>query len=93
MRILGEIPHPTWKITIFQMENKLSVKIECGMLEQTYKLRDNQLINSKEEVAEWLDDAFLRQISLNFQQMHKAAGESYARLKESIEDSDFDPIL
>jgi hypothetical protein len=38
MRIVGYIEDPQLKITVFQMNNRVSVKIEYRLMEQTYKL-------------------------------------------------------
>ena len=38
MRIIAELPHPEFKISILNMNDKFIVKIEQGSLEQTYKL-------------------------------------------------------
>ena len=40
MRIVGDIPHPKMKITIFKMNDKLSVKFETGLVEHIMKFRD-----------------------------------------------------
>ena len=44
MRIIGHIPHPVMKITVFVMDMKFAVKLEIGLMEQTYKLRESDQI-------------------------------------------------
>ena len=34
MRILGYLEHPTLKITVFKMDNRISVKFENSLYEQ-----------------------------------------------------------
>lgn len=38
MRIVGEIPHPDCKITLFSWNNRYLIKLESGLLEQTFKI-------------------------------------------------------
>ena len=38
MRIIAELPHPEFKISILNMNQKFIVKIEQGTLEQSYKI-------------------------------------------------------
>lgn len=38
MRIIGEIPHPDCKITLFSWNNRYLIKLEQGLLEQTFKV-------------------------------------------------------
>ncbi len=38
MRIVGEIPHPDCKITLFSWNNRYIIKLEHGLLEQTFKI-------------------------------------------------------
>ena len=45
MRIIGNIDHPTLKITAFKHDGKLSVKFEVGLMEQTYKFRESDKLN------------------------------------------------
>ena len=38
MRVIGVIPHPACKITLFDWNQKFLVKLEQGPCEQTFKL-------------------------------------------------------
>jgi hypothetical protein len=51
MRIIGNIDHPELKITIFKNDNRISVKLESGLYEQTYKFRDGEGIENAEDVG------------------------------------------
>jgi hypothetical protein len=91
MRIIGEIDHSVFKITVFQMNNRLSIKIENGLLEQTYKFRDGSDIDNLNDVKEFLSDSFLKGVESTFQQMiqHKIKA-----LEERLEEDDlFEEIV
>jgi hypothetical protein len=51
MRMIKEIPHDKYKISIFSWNNKYIIKLEYGQLEQTYKVSEWDL-TSEDEVAE-----------------------------------------
>ena len=42
MRIIGQLDHPRLKITLFDQNNKLSVKFEKGQSEIILKFRDDK---------------------------------------------------
>lgn len=48
MRIIDEWTEGDLRVTILKMNSRLSMKIEKGLLEQTYKFRDNQFSNVEE---------------------------------------------
>ena len=58
MRIAGYIDHPRLKITIFQQENRYSLKLETALHEQTYKLRKGGAIETTEDVRRLVDQEF-----------------------------------
>lgn len=72
MRIIGEIPHPSLKITVFKMGDRVSLKLENERYEQTYKLGAEERINTLEAIAAWADAAFMDRVQAVFQQMHQA---------------------
>ncbi len=37
MRIVGTIPHPVYLVTVFQMGERLALKVEHNLLELTFK--------------------------------------------------------
>ncbi len=72
MRIIGNIEHPHLKITVFKMDNRISVKFENALYEQTFKLGQDDRLGSLEAIQQWVDAALLEQVSTVFQQMHQA---------------------
>ncbi len=90
MRIIAEIPHPIFKVTVFQMNGKLSVKLEKNLLEQTYKFRDGSGIENMENVHAFLTDAFYEEADNLFSQMHK---NRYQSLLSAHPEDEFDTII
>jgi hypothetical protein len=79
MRIIAELPHPDFKISILNMNQKFIVKIEKGVLEQTYKIPEMDLTDGVNSVFEILDDVFLATVATRFADMHKDFKETYYR--------------
>ena len=79
MRIIAELPHPEFKISILNMNNKFIVKIEQGNLEQTYKVAESDLTDGVNSVFELLDDVFLKTVSARFIEMRKDYKETFYR--------------
>lgn len=92
MRILGYIPHPTLKITIFHYENRFSLKFENAMYEQTFKIRPAEGLNNEEDIRNMVNTAFLELIEARFVAMHTQMSAIYeSRIKS--ESDEFDTII
>ncbi|MCY7326916.1 MAG: hypothetical protein LH618_00040 [Saprospiraceae bacterium] len=72
MRIIGHIEHPTLKITVFKMGERISVKFENGGYEQTFKLGQDDRLANLAAVQQWADATLLQQVQATFQQLHQA---------------------
>jgi len=79
MRIIAELPHPDFKISILNMNRKFIVKIEQGAFEQTYKVAEADLMDGVNSVFELLDEAFLKTVSARFEEMRGDFGQTYDR--------------
>ncbi len=79
MRVVAELPHPEFKITIFSMNQKFIIKAEKGILEQSYKIPDMDLTDGINSVFELLDEEFLKTIAARFTDMGKDFKDSYYR--------------
>lgn len=79
MRVIAELPHPEFKITIFSMNQKFIVKAEKGTLEQSYKIPDMDLTDGINSVFEILDEEFLKTIAARFIDMGKDFKDAYYR--------------
>jgi len=79
MRIIAELPHPEFKISILNMNHKFIVKMEQGNLEQSYKIAEADLLDGVNSVFELLDEAFLQMVAARFAEMRKDFKDSYHR--------------
>ncbi|TFF39285.1 hypothetical protein [Mucilaginibacter psychrotolerans] len=79
MRIIAELPHPEFKISILNMNQKFIVKIEKGSMEQSYKIPEMDLTDGVNSVFELLDEEFLKTVSARFADMLKDYREAYYR--------------
>lgn len=79
MRVLAELPHPSFKISLFGMNQKFIIKFEQGTLEQSYKIAEADIIGGVNGVFELLDEAFLKAVEDNFQNMRNQFIEAYKR--------------
>lgn len=93
MRIIGSIEHPSIKITVFRMDNRISVKFENPLYEQTYKLGDHEQFATLEGVEKWATPALMEKISGIFQEMHRAALDAAQAAFPSAEEEIFEEII
>lgn len=77
MRVVAEIAHPDCKITIFHWNNRYLIKLEAGLLEQTFKVSEFD-ITSEEDIKKILNEEFISKAMERFQDM-------YSSLKASME--------
>ena len=68
MRIIKEIPHPDYRITLFHWNNKYIVKLETARFEQTYKV-DQFEFASDDEALKILDKEFIHLAMQRFENM------------------------
>ena len=79
MRIIGNIEHPHLKITVFKMDNRISIKFENALYEQTFKLGQDERLDSIASIQNLVDSAFTDQVLVTFQQMHRARMAAFGR--------------
>ena len=92
MRIIGYIPHNSFKITVFKDGGRVSVKFENGMYEQTYKFRDGSGVENLTEAAEFVDTDFLAEVQKTFTFMHRSKMQAFDRRNPGEED-EFEVII
>lgn len=71
MRIIGYLDHPSLKITVFKMDNRISVKFETGFLEQTYKFPQDIHLQTLEDVRRLVNTEFTESVREEFNRMHR----------------------
>ena len=92
MRIVGDIPHPTLKITIFLHDSKYAVKFEAGLYEQTYKFRSGEALQSVEDIKAIIDVDFMKEVQIMLPKMHQHKLEAIGRWSSDQED-EFEEII
>ena len=91
MRIIGYLPNNKYKITVFQMNGRISLKIEYQLLEQTYKFRDGSGITTMDDIERLINSKFLKELGKLFEQMENV---KYQALDEyNSEEEPFDEII
>ncbi|HAA11767.1 MAG TPA: hypothetical protein DCE41_08745 [Cytophagales bacterium] len=79
MRVLGDIPHKKFKVTLFGWNGKYLLKFELGSLEQTYKL--DELDYTDEEVKGLVADSeFMDAVGATFNSMGASLGQALSQL-------------
>lgn len=71
MRIVGEIAHPIIKITVLLMNMKYSIKMELGMMEQTFKIRESDYVSKLTDIERIIDPVFLDDCIKRFEEMNE----------------------
>lgn len=79
MRVVAELPRPDCKITIFSMNMKYIVKFEQGILEQTYKLSEIDMLDGVNSVFQILDEEFIATVISRFRLMSEDFRAAYQR--------------
>ncbi|HCW06499.1 MAG TPA: hypothetical protein DGG95_03930 [Cytophagales bacterium] len=68
MRIIGEIPDPRVKITLFHWNNRYLIKLEWGLFEQTFKIQEFDL-SAEEDLKKIVSDSFITSALNRFTEM------------------------
>lgn len=70
MRVLANIPHPTYSITAFTLEKYYYIEIEAGPMKQCYKLH-KETTDGLEGIKKWLSGGFLEEVQRIFEEMYR----------------------
>jgi hypothetical protein len=79
MRIIGEIPHPQCKITLFHWNNRYLIKLEHGPFEQTFKIQEYDLA-SEEEIKLVVSEEFIQAALKGFESMGSALNDAMSKV-------------
>ena len=79
MRIIGHLPHPFLKITVFSLNMKFAVKFEAGLMEQTYKFRESENLKSLSDIEKLVDETFVNEVIESFKTMNNTLNHSFKR--------------
>ena len=92
MRIIGYVEHPTINITVFQMDNKVSIKFESGMYEQIYKFREMEELRNIDGIKKLVDGEFTENVLKEFQKMHEFKNNALIQFLPKEEEDEFEDI-
>ncbi len=79
MRVIGEIPHPECKITLFHWNNRYLIKVEQGLLEQTYKVQEYD-VATEDEIKRMVSGEFIASVLKQFEVMRQTLHEALHRI-------------
>jgi hypothetical protein len=78
MRVVGEIPHSDCKITVFAWNNRYLIKLEQGLLEQTFKVNEYD-VTTEAELYKIIDQSFIEEAVSRFSAMHVSLRDAMQR--------------
>jgi hypothetical protein len=94
MRIVGTLEREHCKITIFQSDTRLLLKIENARYEQTFKIPQSDLVQSPQDIDRLLDEEFMGAVMSVFGTMHRTMGKAIEKLEsEKHGEFDFEKII
>lgn len=93
MRIIGEIPHPIMKITVFKLENRFNVAFETPECIQTFKIRQVEGIDNFEDIKALIDENFIEIVAQRFSPMTGQISSALAGFLSPDQDDEFDHII
>ena len=79
MRVVAELPHPRFKVTVFSWNEKYIIKVEIDEYEQSFKIKHMD-VNGLEEVKEMVNDEFLDNCLQRFLSMRTDFVNAYKRV-------------
>lgn len=86
MRIIGEIKHPIYKITVLKMNERVTLQIEDRLVAQSFVFRDGSGIRDLSTAEKILTPDFLKKVNERFRDMNK----DYMNALENANNEDFE---
>lgn len=93
MRIIGDIEHPNMKITIFFNNNRVSIKFENELFEQTYKFREGMRVDNFEEAKQLVTPVMQQAVMEQFITMNKIRTQALTALQADSLENEFEEII
>ncbi|HMP30253.1 MAG TPA: hypothetical protein PKD85_11675 [Saprospiraceae bacterium] len=92
MRIIGNIEHPFYKISVFKSGEKTIIQIEDGQFEQLYKFNDGEAVSDLTSATTFVSQSFLQNVDAIFNSMVKNKVHTSNQLVENLK-IDFPEII
>ena len=86
MRIIGEIKHPVYKITVLSMNEKVTIQIEDRLVSQSFAFRDGSGIRDLSSAETLLTPSFMAKVDERFRSMNS----DYMEALEQLNVEEFD---
>jgi hypothetical protein len=93
MRIVGSIPHPRLKISIFHHAERYSVKFESSGVEVTYKFSSEEGASDLASVKVMMDDPFIATVEKQVEAMIPIRRKKISEVLPQVEKGEFDDII
>lgn len=71
MRVVGEIPHPVYKITLFHYQDRWTIQIANGPYQFRTSMMQVAGLETVEEIHQFVNETFLLQSRDLFAQIHQ----------------------
>lgn len=71
MRVVGEIPHPVYKITLFHYQDRWTIQIANGPYQFRTSMMQVAGLETVEEIHHFINETFLLQSRELFAQIHQ----------------------
>jgi hypothetical protein len=78
MRVIKEFSFPEFKVTVFSWNNRYLLKLEQGLLEQTFKV-DQFDVTDEQHLLKILDAEFVHHAAERFLEMNQSLQQALAR--------------
>ena len=91
MRIIGDIPHASYKITVLKMNERVTIQIEDRLVSQSFVFRDGSGIKDLRTAEQLLTFDFMQKVEDRFISMNKDYMVGLEKLNQNQFD-DFDII-
>jgi hypothetical protein len=75
------------------MDNKLSVKFESGLFEQTYKFRASDQLSTFEDIQKLVDEDFISGVLEELKTMNDIKNKAFLRFITEGNEDDFEEII
>jgi hypothetical protein len=84
MRVVAEIPHPEFKISIFAWNAKFILKIEVGPYEQAFRINEETVSGDIEKVKAMVTEEFLKDFRTRFLAMREDLNNALKKVNTPI---------
>lgn len=81
MRVVAEIPHPEFKISIFSWNAKFIIKIEAGIYEQAFRVSEESVDGDLERVKAMVTPEFIENCRPRFLAMRDDLSKAFEKDK------------